>query len=145
MFAVGATLLMYPIGRLIGGPLVGAAAVLLALGNPLLARLWTRALAEPLLSFFLLLAFLLAVPVARLVDRGEHRFGPCIGLGVALGLATATKLTGVLGGIGLALFVIGQQAMHWWVDRRPARMTPWIDATLAALLVFVLVNPVLLS
>jgi hypothetical protein len=143
VFAVGATLLMYPIGRLIGGPLAGAAAVLLALGNPLLAALWTRALAESLLSFFLLLAFLLAVRVARLIDRGEHRIGPGIGLGIALGLATATKLTGVLGGIGLALFVVGQQAMRWWADRRRARMAPWVDAAVAAVLAFVLANPLL--
>ena len=41
-----------------------------------------------------------------------------LGLGVALGLATATKLSGALAEAGLALFALVQQAARSWTDRR---------------------------
>jgi len=150
IFAVAATLLLYPIGRQLAGPslgpAVGAAAVLLALANPLLATLWTRALAESVLAFFTLLALLLAMRVAVRTSGNRGRSVPIswtFGLGMSLGLAAATKLTGILGGIGLAIFVVLQYAARWWSERRWLGFGPWLDAALAAVLVFVLINPLL--
>jgi 4-amino-4-deoxy-L-arabinose transferase-like glycosyltransferase len=141
VFAVGATMLLYPIGRGLAGPAAGAAAVLLALANPLLSTLWTRALAESVLAFFSLLTLLLAMRVAAAIDRGERRFGLWVGLGVAAGLAVATKLTGALVGAAVASFALVRQIARHPPDRAWAGFGPWVDAGLAAILTFILVNP----
>ena len=148
-FALGATLLLYPIGRSVGGalgragPLAGAAAVALALAHPLLATVWTRALAESILAFFSLLAIWLAIRLAARSGRSRSRFGLAIGLGCSVGLATATKLSGSLVAAGLVLYVAARQALRLWHDRSLAGLGPWIDAGLAAVLIFVAVNPLL--
>ncbi|MGE3910680.1 MAG: hypothetical protein AB7K36_15060 [Chloroflexota bacterium] len=151
VFAVASTLLLYPIcrqlGGLLAGPIAGAVAgttaILLALANPLLATLWTRALAESVLAFFTLLALLLAMRVAAWAAGVRTPFAWPLGLGLSLGLAAATKLSGVLGGAGLALFVVLQYAMRCWQDRRWPGFGPWLDAGMITVLVFVLVNPLL--
>ena len=143
VFAVGATMLLYPIGRSLAGPLAGAIAVVLALAHPLLATLWSRALAESVLAFFCLLAVWLTIRLASTPGGGRARFGLAFGLGAAIGLATATKLSGALVGAGLALFVVLRQAVLWWRDRSWTSIGPWVDAGLAAVLTFVLVNPLL--
>jgi hypothetical protein len=43
VFALGAVALLYLLGRALGGPAAGALAVVLAVTNPLLSTLWTRA------------------------------------------------------------------------------------------------------
>jgi hypothetical protein len=143
VFAVAATLLFYPIGRRLAGPLAGSAAVVLALAHPLLSTLWTRALAESVLAFFSLLAFWLALRVSDLTETRRSRLGWSVALGIAVGLATATKLSGSLLGCGLALFVLARQAARWWTDRSWSGIGAWTDAGLAAVLTFVLVNPLL--
>ena len=143
LFAVGATMLLYPIGRSLAGPGAGAAAVILALVHPLLATLWTRALAESVLAFFCLLVFWLAIRVAALAAGQRSRFAWSIGLGVSVGLATATKLSGALAGVGLVLFVLVRQAARWWTERTWSGIGSWTDAGMAAVLTFVLVNPLL--
>jgi hypothetical protein len=120
VFALASTLLLYPIGRV---------------------------LAESVLAFFTLLAFLLAARVAALYGKQAAgrgvAYGWPLGLGLALGLASATKLTGVLGGVGLAVFGVLQYALRWWQTRRWPGLGLWPDAALMALLVFMLVNPLL--
>jgi 4-amino-4-deoxy-L-arabinose transferase-like glycosyltransferase len=116
---------------------------MLMLANPLLPALWTRALAESVLAFFTLLAFWLAIMVSERTTRPGSHFGWSSGLGLSLGLAAATKLSGVLGGIGLAVFVLAQYALRWWTLRRWPGFGPWPDAALTAVLVFMLVNPLL--
>ncbi len=143
VFALAATLLLYPIGRSLAGPLAGAVAVLLALAHPLLATLWTRALAESVLAFFSLLAIWLAIRLAAFVGGNRSRFGLALGLGLSAGLATATKLSGALVGAGLVFYVVARQAVRWWHDRTWAGFGPWVDAGMAAVLVFVAVNPLL--
>ncbi len=140
--AVGATMLLYPIGRLLGGPVAGAAAVGLALANPLLATLWTRALAESILAFFCLLAFLLAALVAR-AGRGRPPYAVALALGALIGLSVATKLTGVFVALAVGMFVLVQRAAFWRADRRWPGPGVWLDAMLGAILIFVVVNPLL--
>jgi hypothetical protein len=143
VFAVGATLLLYPIGRSLAGPVAGAAAVVLALANPLLATLWTRALAESVLAFFCLLVFWLATRVAVLAEAKRPRFLWPLSLGISAGLGTATKLSGALVGVGLVLFVLLRLVARWWTHRTWTGIGPWTDAGMAAVLTFVLVNPLL--
>jgi 4-amino-4-deoxy-L-arabinose transferase-like glycosyltransferase len=151
LFAIVATLLLYPIGRSVGaalgwrpaGPLTGAVAVVLALAHPLLATVWTRALAESILAFFCLLAILLAIRLGAASGPYRRRFGLAVGLGVSVGLATATKLSGSLVAAGLVLYVAARQAVRLLQDRSLAGLGPWIDAGLAAVVIFVAVNPLL--
>ena len=142
-FAVGATLLLYPIGRALAGPLAGGARVLVVLAHPLLATVWTRALAESVLAFLTLLGFWLAIQVAARSERQRAHFLWSVALGVSVGLATATKLTGALLAFGLVLFVALRQAAHWSIDRTWRGVGSWIDAALTAVLAFVFVNPLL--
>lgn len=140
-FAIGCAALLYAIGRTLAGPVGGVAAVAFAVANPLLSTLWTRALAESCLAFFSLLALLLAL---RTVRRRPGAV-PSAATGAAVGLATATKLSGVLGGLGLALFGVAHQASEWWRERRvsPSGVGPWLLLGLTAGAVFVAVNPLL--
>jgi 4-amino-4-deoxy-L-arabinose transferase-like glycosyltransferase len=136
-------MLLYPIGRSLAGPLAGAVAVLLALAHPLLSTVWTRALAESVLAFFCLLAIWMAIRLIAFVGGRRARFGWTLGLGFSVGLATATKLSGSLVAAGLVLFAAAQQALRFWRDRTLAGLGAWIDAGLAAVLIFVVVNPLL--
>lgn len=143
LFALGATLLLYPIGRLVAGPLAGTAAVLLALANPLLATLWTRALAESILAFFCLSALLFAMRIARAGIAARVAFGWGSSLGLFIGLATATKLSGALIAVGIGLYAVLRQGIWWWQTRRLGGLGPWFDAGMSAFLAFVLLNPLL--
>ncbi len=142
-FAIGAVLLLYPIGRILGGPIAGLVAVALALANPLLSTLWTRALAESILAFFSLLALCLALFFLPRVGTTKVALAGPIALGLALGLATATKLSGALGAVGIVLFGLLQR-VHLPRERRPlAGIEHWVDLGVVALVVFVVVNPLL--
>lgn len=143
VFAVGAVVLLYLIGRLVAGPVAGATVVVLTVWNPLLSTLWTRALAEAMLAFFSLLALLLAMLVAPRLARGKPIPGTTILMGSALALATATKLSGVMGVLGVAMFAVLQAASELWHHRRLPRWPGWLDAALAAIIVFTAVNPLL--
>jgi hypothetical protein len=143
LFAFGALAMLYLVGRTLVGVAGGALAVLLACFHPLLGTLWTRALAESFLAFFCLLAFWLACRVATMPTEGRRRFFAAASLGIAVGLATATKLSGSLLGAGLVLYVATRQGIRWCRDRSIAGFGPWVDAGMAAVLIFVTLNPVL--
>jgi hypothetical protein len=99
MVVLGAATIMmlYPLGVLIGGLLAGLAAVGLALTSAFLRYTLVHAWGEAPLAFFLLLSALLTVLVARRLLSGGRYLVPCVALGLSLGLASATKLTGLVG------------------------------------------------
>lgn len=142
VFALGSMLMLYLIGRTLDGWLAGVVAVGLTLLNPLLSTLWTRALAEAPLSFFSLLTLLLGL---RLLSQAAGRASllAALGTGAALGLATATKLSGALGASGLAAFVGLQWSLTGSAGRDWSPPTSWLPLVFAAALVFVAVNPLL--
>jgi 4-amino-4-deoxy-L-arabinose transferase-like glycosyltransferase len=142
VLAIGAVGLLYGLGRTLAGRTAGLLAAGLALANPLLSTLWTRALAEASLACFSLLALLLAMLAARRTLRQPG--GPAFytAAGAALGLAAATKLSGLLGGLGLANFAllrVGTAPGRRWLSEAPG----WLLLGLAAALTFVLLNPLL--
>lgn len=140
VFAVGAVLLLYAVGRTLAGPLAGLAAAGLGLANPLLSTLWTRALAESILAFFTLGALLLALRSLPRVSGPLLAAAPLLG-GASLGLATASKLSGGIGAVGLAVFGILQQAFALAAIRRSVGLRQWFDLASAAIIAFVIVNP----
>jgi hypothetical protein len=142
VFAIGSVALLYAIGRTLGGPLVAGLAVGLAVANPLLSTLWTRALAESILAFFSLLALVLAMRVVRRTEGTGGFPTGAVSAGAALGLASATKLSAVLLGAGLAVFAALQQSLLWSRHRRIHHL-PWFDLALTAMIVFFLANPLL--
>ncbi len=142
-FAVGSMALIYVVGRTLGGRVAGLAAVTLALANPLLTTIWTRALAESILAFFSLLALVLALRVLPRLTVGHVRPWLPIALGASLALATATKLSGGIAVVGVGIFALMQQALTLVRTRRLAGLRNWIDIGLAAVIVFIAVNPLL--
>ena len=141
VFAVGAVVLLYVVGRMLGGPPAGLAAAGLGLANPLLSTLWTRALAESILAFFTLGALALALRSLPRVATGDApAAGPLLS-GVSLGLAAASKLSGGIGAVGIVLFGLLQQAFALAATRRPVGLKQWFDVASAALIAFVVVNP----
>ena len=141
LFGVGAVVLLYVVGRILAGPLAGLAAAGLGLANPLLSTLWTRALAESILAFFTLGALALALRSLPRIATGD---GPAAGrllAGASLGLAAATKLSGGIGAVGLAIFGLLQQGLALAATRRPVGLKQWFDVASAATIAFVVVNP----
>ena len=123
LFGAAAIALLYPLGLLLGGPLAGLSAVGLALASTFLRYTLVHAWAEAPLSFFLLLAALLAAVGAQKIAGGTGRWWRWgLALGVALGLASATKLTGLVG-VLIVVGVAGLLALRAWRagDRLSAR------------------------
>jgi 4-amino-4-deoxy-L-arabinose transferase-like glycosyltransferase len=142
-FAVGSMVLVYVIGRMLGGRMVGLAAAILALANPLLTTIWTRALAESILAFFSLLALALALRVLPKLTTVHVRPWLPVALGASLALAAATKLSGGIAIVGLGVYGLIQQVLALTRTRRTAGVRTWIDVGLAAVIVFIAVNPLL--
>jgi hypothetical protein len=143
VFGVCAVVLVYAAGRGVGGPVAGLAAAALALASPLLTGLWTRALAESIVAAFSLLTLALALRVMPIAARPGRLVWLPLATGAALALAAATKLNGAIGGIGLALFALSQQGQALLTTRRTAGLRSWVDIGLAAIVLFVAVNPLL--
>jgi 4-amino-4-deoxy-L-arabinose transferase-like glycosyltransferase len=164
LLGAGAVALLYPLGVLLGGPLAGIAAALLALSSPFIRYTLVHTWAEAPLAFFLLLAALVAaVGVQRVLAGRPGAWRWAVGLGLALGLASATKLTGLVGlvpvlGLGAALAIwlarrqgrqAAQAAQGGQEDRRAGLAAAravliWSGLAAAiALAVFVIVNPYL--
>jgi 4-amino-4-deoxy-L-arabinose transferase-like glycosyltransferase len=143
VFAVASVGLVYVVGRVLGGAVAGLTAAGLVLVNPLLTTVWTRALAESIVAAFGLLALALALYVLPRVGTRLTRPWLPLALGAALALAAATKLNGALGALGLSLFALIQQSLSLARTRRTVGFRSWIDVVLAAVIVFVAVNPLL--
>jgi hypothetical protein len=143
VLALGALLLLYLIGRTLLDRPTGVLALALALGNPLLSTHWTRALAEAPLAFWSLLALFLALRSVGRLATHPVSIRSCMATGAALGLAAATKLSGVLGCIGLAYFIGLQQALAVWRTDRLLKLRHWLVLGLLVACTFVAVNPLL--
>ncbi|HZO26269.1 MAG TPA: phospholipid carrier-dependent glycosyltransferase [Chloroflexota bacterium] len=143
VFAVGSVALVYAVARRLGGRPAGLAAAGLALLNPLLTTVWTRALAESIVATFSLLALALALHAMPKVGTPTFKSWLPPLIGVALALAAATKLNGALGALGLGAYAMVQQLLALHRTRRTIGLRSWIDVGLAAAIVFVAVNPLL--
>jgi hypothetical protein len=145
MIGALAVVVLFVVGRLIGGSLAGAGAGLFATFSPLLQTYFVQARTEALLAFLSIVALLGTLLVARRFQSNGSipRFG--WGVGLVLGLALATKLTAALAIVGVCAYG-GMAALS--VLRRARgvalRMFAWTFATGAlATVVWVAVNPFL--
>ena len=147
LLGAAAIALLYPLGLVLGGPLAGLSAVALALTSAFLRYTLVHAWAEAPLAFLLLLSALLATVGAGQLAAGRPRW-PIWGLalGLVLGLASATKLTGLVG-IPIVLAAASWLAIRAWRSGRPdiaRRLVGWAALSAAtALLVMVALNPFL--
>lgn len=147
ILGAGAVALLYLLSALVGGSAVGVVAAALALSSPFMRYTLVHVWAEAPLAFFLLLSALLAAfGLPRLLGGGRTMIW-AVALGVALGLASATKLTGL---VGIALTVAGACSLALWLRWRRGdgagsqRLIVWAAlAATVALAVFVVVNPYL--
>jgi MFS family permease len=135
----GAVALLYPLGAVLGGPLAGGAAVILALTSPFLRYTLVHAWAEAPLAFFLLLAVLLAAAGASRVASGGAWGAWSLGLGLALGLAFGIKLTGAIGAAATGIWAL---AAAMGIGR--PRLVLWSSGAVAVMVcLFVAINPYL--
>lgn len=147
--AAGVAGLLYLLGCALGSPLAGLIAAALATLSPLTQKFLVRALSEPPLGLFLLLALLVGVLGARRGRAGSLPLRWALALGLALGLGLATKLTLTLsfaailawgGLVALAAWrnrtVAGSGLTRAWAAGRG-----WALALALALGVFVVSNP----
>jgi 4-amino-4-deoxy-L-arabinose transferase-like glycosyltransferase len=152
LLGAGAIALLYPLGLVLGGALVGPIAggltALLALSSPFMRYTLVHTWAEAPLAFFLLLAALVAaVGMRRAIGRQPRTWIWAVGLGLALGLAAATKLTGLVGLVPLSGAAGMLMLLHWRRQRDLGAiraMAAWTAlATALTVTVFVVVNPYL--
>lgn len=145
LLGAGAVALLYPLSVLLGGSTVGLVAAALALSSPFMRYTLVHAWAEAPLAFFLVLSALLAAyGVQRVLDGGRLLVW-ATALGGALGLASATKLTGLVG-VGLTLGSGAVLALWLWQRNGDSassrRIALWaVLAATVALTLFVAVNP----
>jgi hypothetical protein len=148
LLGAGAVTAIFGITALLAGPVTGLVAVGLALTSPFLRYTFVHAWAEAPLACFMLLAAWLAAAGARRVVEGQTWLGWAAGLGVALGLASATKLTGLVGIVAVAGAVVVLAALAWRAGQSSVRrgLLGWsILSAAIALAIFVIVNPYLWS
>lgn len=149
--AAGSIVMLYLIGRLLGGLTAGLVAATLALTSPLAQEYLPQARSEPLLMFFVLLAFWCALIAERGQRRGRPTLGWVIAAGTAMGLALAAKLTALLSLIAIltwGLVIAGLAArQHGTANPRSCLHRAWLAghrwavALAVALLLFVISNP----
>jgi 4-amino-4-deoxy-L-arabinose transferase-like glycosyltransferase len=139
--------LLYPLGMLLGGPVAGLGAAGLALSSPPIRYTLVHTWAEAPLACFMLLAVLLAALGTTRMLAGGRAMGWAIGLGVALALASATKLTGLVGVCAVVATGGMLAGWIWWRQRNgrdAGRLIAWtVVAAGVALGLFVAVNPYL--
>jgi hypothetical protein len=156
LLGAGAVALLYALGVVLGsslggpmaGPIAGIATALLALSSPFIRYTLIHTWAEAPLAFFLLLvALLAALGIQRALQRQPGHWRWAVGLGLALGLASATKLTGLVGLLALAVVGAGVALLSWRRrgDLQSGRsIVIWAALTAGiTLTVFVVVNPYL--
>jgi Dolichyl-phosphate-mannose-protein mannosyltransferase len=146
LLGAGAVVGLFLLGALLGGNVAGLAVVALALTSAFLRYTLVHAWAEAPLAFFLVLSALLAAVGVQRVSEGRRWGRWAVALGLALGLASATKLTGLVG-ISITVGVAVVLAAVAWRRGDPAatrRLLAWsMIAAALALVVFMVVNPYL--
>jgi hypothetical protein len=146
VLGAGAVTAIFAITALLAGPIAGLVAAALALSSPFLRYTFVHAWAEAPLACFMLLAAWLAAFGPRRIADGQRWLWPAVGLGVALGLASASKLTGL---VGVAAVLAGAALLGLVVWRRGTRaamgsLAGWSAlSAVVALAIFVVVNPYL--
>ncbi len=146
LLAAGSTVLLYWLGSMIAGPLAGIVAALLLLGNPLMREHIVRAIPEPALMFFVLLALWLAAVGTRRGRGGGLPAAWAVGVGAALGLAMQSKLTATFSVAAFGVWALAVVALAAWRRREPWREVlavagSWAAVFGVAALVFVASNP----
>lgn len=127
---LGVVALTFVAGRRLFDPAVGPLAALLVAVMPNQIRLGAFFKPDILVTLLVLVAFLFTLDVAR--DATRLRF---LKVGIAVGLATAAKYTGVAAALPLVLLV----AVRGYRERR---ILVWsFEAALASIVTFLLVNP----
>ena len=143
VFAIGATLLLYPIGRSLARA-TGGAAGLTSWHSPI--RSWRRSggpSPKSVLAFFCLLAVWLAIRLAASTGGHRARFGWAFGSRARRGPRYRNQASRIARRRRAGAVRHRQQAVRWWRDPKPPGLGPWVDAGLAAVLIFVVVNPLL--
>lgn len=150
VLAAGSAVLLYWLGGMIAGPLAGVVAALLLLGNPLMREHIVRAIPEPALMFFLLLALWLAAVGTRRGTSGGLPAVWALGSGVALGLAMQSKLTATFSVAAFGIWALAVVALAAWRRHAGGHTTwrevgriagSWAVVFGVAALVFVATNP----
>ncbi len=144
---VGATAIvcLFVAGRLLDGRVAGVVAALFATVSPLFQMYFVQARTESLLALFNGLALVGVLVVARACVRGASVWPIGVVVGLALGLALATKLTAALsvlatGAYGM-LAAFGRGLVDLVVVRR---MAVWLGVTAGLVAaIFVGANPFL--
>jgi Dolichyl-phosphate-mannose-protein mannosyltransferase len=146
ILGAGAVALLYLLGVVLSGSAVGLLVAALALSSPFVRYTLAHVWAEAPLAFFLVLAALLAAHGVQRVAGGGRVAVWATATGLALGLASATKLTGLVG-VMVTLGAAGIMAVWLWRrgDAGAAwRVGAWASlAATVALSLFVAVNPYL--
>jgi hypothetical protein len=129
LIAAGAVLLLYFIGKSIGGQIAGVGAAAWLAINPHSRELMTRAEADGMLVFLMLLGLLVATNAVsenrptRAPSMISSRYvAYALLLGLVVGLATATKLTGVLGLAAFFAVLLADATVRRFNDPNPDRV-----------------------
>jgi hypothetical protein len=146
LLGAGAIALLFLLGAVLGGTATGLVTAALALSSPFIRYTLVHVWAEAPLALFLVLSALLAAVGLKRVLAGGSVFAWGMALGLALGLASATKLTGL---VGLVVLCGAATLAAVWLLRagRPdaaRRSIGWAAVSCAvAVVLFVAVNPYL--
>ena len=76
-------------------------------------------------------------------DSRPTRLRLPLAVGASLALAAATKLSGGIAAVGFALFGAFQQGLALVRSRHTVQLRSWVDVGVAAVVVFIVVNPLL--
>jgi 4-amino-4-deoxy-L-arabinose transferase-like glycosyltransferase len=146
LLGAGAIALLFLLGAVLGGTATGLVTAALALSSPFIRYTLVHVWAEAPLALFLVLSALLGAIGPKRVLAGGSVVAWAIALGVGLGLASATKLTGL---VGLAVLCGAVTLAAVWLLRagRPdaaRRIIGWAALScVVAVVLFVAVNPYL--
>jgi hypothetical protein len=142
----GAMVLLYLVGRALGGPLAGAVAASIGITSPVAQESLTIVHNEAPLALFVLLALLVGLLGARRGQGGSLPLAWAGLTGLALGLAFESKLTALLS-LAAALSWGGAVGLSRWRERASGLRSAWqagrgwLAAVALAYGVFVLLNP----
>jgi hypothetical protein len=147
LLACGSVLLVYFVGRSLGGVVAGLTGALLAVASPLTQQHLLRVGSDAPVVFLILLTLLLGTLGIR--RSGGLSIAWALAVGAALGLAVGSKLTALLSCAAVVGWLILAAARAWQrtelsggrLARLWAASRGWLAALVVACGVFVLINP----